>query len=108
LLILPWNPGRILNLEEERRPMMDREALRQALREKLESDTGETMERLNDDMDLRAELGIDSIDMVNLVIHMQTEYGVQLESEELEPIVKLGQFLDLLQTKLVGVKREAA
>jgi acyl carrier protein len=87
---------------------MDREVLRQTLREKLEEDTGETIALMDDDMNLRADLGLDSIDMVSLVIYMQSKYGILLESEELEPIVRVGQLLDLLGAKLASAKREAA
>jgi acyl carrier protein len=86
---------------------MDREALRQALREKLEHDTGESVARLDDDVNLRTDLNLDSIDVVSLVIHMQSEYGIQLETEELEPVVHVGQLLDLILAKMAA-KSQAA
>jgi acyl carrier protein len=87
---------------------MDREVLRQMLREKLEFARDEPITSMDDNVNLRTDLGLDSIDMVSLIIDMQTEYGIMMESEELEPIVKVGQLLDVLVVKLAHVKREAA
>jgi len=79
---------------------MDREALRQKLLANLEEDTGEKIDSLADGVNLRTDLGLDSVDFVQLVIQLQSEYGIILETKELENITLVGEFLDLLQTKL--------
>jgi acyl carrier protein len=83
---------------------MDREQLRQNLRDKMEGDTGETFADLSDTINLRTDLGLDSIDFVQLVIGIQTDHGIQLDSKELEKVVLVGEFLDLLQSKLAAKK----
>jgi acyl carrier protein len=87
---------------------MDREELRRSLLVKLEADTGETIDRLDDNVDLRAELGLDSVDFVQLVIHIQSQYGILLESKDLENVSRVGELLDLLQTKLAMLPKRAA
>src|SRR5262249_60369198 len=79
---------------------MDRTALRQALCEILEEETGRTYIALGEGTDLRAGLGLDSVDMVSLVIHLQTRFRIQITTEELEKVVRVGDLLDLLQLRL--------
>jgi acyl carrier protein len=86
---------------------MDREVLRQTLLAKLEEVTGETIGPLTDNANLRIDLGLDSVDFVQLVIQLQSEYGVFLETKELERIVLVGEFLDLLEAKLSAMKAAA-
>jgi acyl carrier protein len=86
---------------------MDREVLRQTLVTKLEEDTGEKVPPLNDQVNLRTDLGLDSVDFVQLVIQLQSEYGIVLETKELENITVVGEFLDLLEAKLSAKKAAA-
>lgn len=79
---------------------MDRETLRQKLLASLEEDTGEKIDSLADSVNLRTDLGLDSVDFVQLVIQLQSEYGIILETKELETVTLAGDFLDLLQAKL--------
>jgi acyl carrier protein len=86
---------------------MEREQLRQNLLASLEGDTGEKFDSLNDTTNLRTDLGLDSIDIVQLVIGIQTDYGILLDAKELEKVVLVGDFLDLLQAKLAAKKAAA-
>ena len=85
---------------------MDRATLRQTLLEQLQEETGESYASLEDDLQLREGLGLDSIDVVTLVISVQERLGIELKSEELEKVVKVGDLLDLIQAKVA--KRAAA
>jgi len=80
--------------------MMDRETLRHTLTSMLEENTGEKYSDLNDQVNLRTDLGLDSVDFVQLVIQLQSEYGIVLETRELENIMLVGDFLNLLEAKL--------
>jgi acyl carrier protein len=86
---------------------MDRTALRQALLEQLQEDKGEVYEGLDDNVNLRDELGLDSIDVVTLVINIQCRFGIELKSEELETLVTVGNLLDLIQAKLAAGRAAA-
>jgi len=79
---------------------MDREMLRHTLLATLEENTGEKYSDLNDQVNLRTDLGLDSVDFVQLVIQLQSECGIVLETRELENIMLVGDFLNLLEAKL--------
>ncbi len=83
---------------------MDREGLRNTLLAKLEEDTGEKVAVLDDSVNLRTDLGLDSVDFVHLVIQLQSEYGIILQTKELENVMLVGDFLDLLVVKLSAKK----
>jgi acyl carrier protein len=87
---------------------MDRTALRMALIELLEDNVGKSYPDLDDSDDLRAELGLDSVDLVTLVIEIQSRFSIQIASEELVPLTRVGQLLDMVQAKLPMVPRLAA
>jgi acyl carrier protein len=86
---------------------MDRTRLRQVLLEQLQEDKGEVYENLDDNVGLRDGLGLDSIDVVTLVINIQARFGVELKSDELEKIVTVGNLLDLLQERLLPLRSAA-
>jgi acyl carrier protein len=79
---------------------MDRTTLRQVLLEQLQQNIDEFHGSLEDDHNLREELGLDSVDLVSLVISIQGRLGIELKSEELDNTVKVGDLLDLIQSKL--------
>lgn len=79
---------------------MDRTALRQALLEMLENNRGEPVERFDEGMSLRSDLGLDSVDMVTLVMEIQDRFHLRLALSELEHVQRAGELLDLLQTRL--------
>jgi acyl carrier protein len=83
---------------------MDREMLRQTLAAKLEENTGEKYPDLNDQVNLRTDLGLDSVDFVQLVIQLQSEYGIILETKELENVILVADFLTILEAKLSAKK----
>jgi acyl carrier protein len=87
---------------------MDRTALRQTLLEMLEEEVGEKYDNLSEDQNLRDGLGLDSVDLVSLVIHIQRRFKIDIKTEELEKLVRVGDMLDLLQAKLAGVEKSAA
>jgi len=79
---------------------MDRAALRQTLAELLEAETGTRYEDLNDNTVLTEGLGLDSIDLVSLVVQIENRLRIKIATEELRSVTKVGQMLDLLQAKL--------
>ena len=80
--------------------MPDRETIRQTLVELLEADTGEKYPDLKESLDLREELGLDSVDVVSIVSQVERRYRIRLTHQELEKLVKVGDVLDLLEAKL--------
>jgi acyl carrier protein len=86
---------------------MDREQLRKALLEHLRQEKGEAPETLADDVTLREGLGLDSIDLVSMVIGIQEQFRIELKTEELEKTQTVGTLLDLIQQKATA-RRSAA
>jgi acyl carrier protein len=83
--------------------MPDRATIRQILVNLLEADTGEKYPDLDDSKDLRQELGLDSVDVVSVVSQIERQFRIRLSQQELEKLVKVGDVLDLLQTKLASL-----
>lgn len=79
---------------------MDREAMRRTLRELVEETTGEPCAELEEGQDLRAGLGLDSVDLFSLVVDTQAHYGVKIDGGEVEAVKTVGDLLDLLQAKV--------
>jgi acyl carrier protein len=83
---------------------MDRAALRQTLAELLEAETGTRPQDLSDDTVLTEGLGLDSIDLVSLIVQVENRFRIKIATEELRSVSKVGQMLDLLQTKIAAQK----
>jgi acyl carrier protein len=87
--------------------MPDRESIRRTLAAYLEDDLGEPLASFNDDVNIREGLGLDSVDVVGLVMQVERRFRIRLNSGELEAIVTVGDLLDLLQAKLAATPRTA-
>jgi acyl carrier protein len=79
---------------------MDRESIRLSLIAYLEEDMGETIPSLDDEVNIREGLGLDSVDVVGLVMQVERQFRIRLATEELTEIVTVGNLLDLLQAKI--------
>ena len=88
--------------------MPDRTSVRDTLIELLEADTGERYAGLDESADLREGLGLDSLDVVSIVSQVERRFQVRLSHQELEKLVTVADFLDLLQLKLAEAPGAAA
>ncbi len=79
--------------------MSPRASLRQFLREVLQAETGQDFSPLPDEARLREHLGLDSVDLVGVVSHIEWTFHVRLSHQELKQLVCVGDMLDLLQRK---------
>lgn len=82
--------------------MSTRETLRTTLLNLLEEEMGESFPLPADDQDLRESLGLDSVDLVGLVMRIEREFHVRLTPEELAQVKQVGDLLDLMEAKLTG------
>jgi len=80
--------------------MQDRTAIRQTLLELIEADTGQTFGSLEDQANLKEQLGLDSVDVVSVVMQIEYRFRIRLGHEELQAVVTVGDLLDLMQAKL--------
>lgn len=88
--------------------MMDRETIRQTLRDLIEDDTGEKPPDLDDGKSLREELGLDSVDVVSIVSQIERRFHLRLTHQELEKLITVGDVLTLLEQKLASPPTSAA
>jgi acyl carrier protein len=86
--------------------MDDRETIRQTLCDFLQAETGETVSSLEDAKKLREELGLDSVDVVSIVMQIERHYRIRLAHQELEHLVVVGELIDLIQSKLTAAATE--
>lgn len=80
--------------------MLDRNHIKQTLLEIMEADTGETYADLEESGNLRADLGLDSVDVVSIVSQVERRFRLRLSQQELEKLVTLSDLLDLLEVKI--------
>ncbi len=57
------------------------------------------------DSDLTEDLGADSLDLVDLVMAFEDEFGVKIEDEDVENITTIGDIVDYISKEL-GVEEE--
>lgn len=88
---------------------MERSQLSAVVLDLLEKETGETYPAVEESTTLREGLNLDSLDMAGLVLHIESHFGIQIESELLDGIHSVGDLLDVLETKIAGTSvRKAA
>jgi acyl carrier protein len=81
---------------------MNRSELSAIVLELLEKETGESYPGLEDNTSLRQGLNLDSLDMAGLVLHIESRFGLQIETELLENIKTVGNLLDMLEKKIAA------
>jgi acyl carrier protein len=81
---------------------MNRSELSATVLELLEKETGESYPGLEDNTTLRQGLNLDSLDMAGLVLHIESRFGIQIETELLENIKTVGNLLDMLEKKIAA------
>ena len=87
---------------------MDRQTLRQTLVDILEQETWERPAHFGDEVLLREGLKLDSVDLVSIVLRVESQLGVNLDSRDLETTVSVGDLLDILQAKLLARSQSKA
>jgi acyl carrier protein len=88
--------------------MLDRDAIRRTLIELMEADTGETYAKIDDTMNLRTDLALDSVDVVSIVSQVERRFRIRLSQQDLEKLVTVGDVLNMLQQKLSEAETKAA
>jgi len=81
---------------------MNRQELSATVLELLEKETGESYPALEDSTSLRDGLNLDSLDMAGLVLHIESRFGIQIETELLEKVTTVGDLLDVLDQKIAA------
>ncbi len=82
--------------------MMDRETLLATLVNLLEQEMGDSYEQLDEKSDLREGLGLDSVDVVGLVMRVEHHFRIRLAMEELMEVKRVEHLLSLIEAKLTA------
>ena len=81
---------------------MNRQELSAVILELLEKETGETYPALAESTTMREGLNLDSLDMAGLVLHIESRFGIQIETELLDKVTTVGKLLDVLAAKVAA------
>lgn len=79
--------------------MTDRAEILDRLVEFLEADTGVRPPNISEDLSLREGLGLDSVDLVGIIMRVEAHYRIRLSHAELETVMTVGALLDLIEAK---------
>lgn len=77
-----------------------RKEIRETLMKLFEAETGEPLDSLTDDQNLAEHLGLDSVDMVSLIMQLERHFKIRLSHEELAQAAQVGQLLDIVEQKV--------
>jgi len=81
-------------------PGIDRQKLRETLLDVLEQETWERPANLSDDVKIRQGLKLDSVDLLSVMLRVETQLAISLNSRDFEKVVTVGDLLDVIQAKL--------
>ncbi|MDB5340494.1 MAG: acpP 5 [Planctomycetaceae bacterium] len=79
---------------------MDRAIISEALRDLYNEDTGASLDVLGEEVALIADLGLDSVDVVSLIMQVERQFRIRLNLAELNQVQTFGDLLDLVTIKL--------
>jgi len=79
---------------------MAREEILTALKEVLVDKLKVEADTITEDANLFEDLGLDSIDLMTVVMAVEERFSIEVSDEELEEVSTLGQAADILSTKV--------
>lgn len=59
-------------------------------------------DKISDDAKLKDDMGIDSLDFVDIVVIVERNFGFKIKAEEMQGVTTLSQFCDYIEGKLKG------
>jgi acyl carrier protein len=80
--------------------MTDRTAILRKLLDFLESDTDIKVDQVNEEVSLREGLGLDSVDLVGIIMRIEGHYHIRMSHAELEQVGTVADLLDVIQSKV--------
>jgi len=79
---------------------MEREEIEEKVREFLIEDLEIDEEKIAPEAQLKEDLGIDSLDFVDIVVIVEKKFGFKIKPEEMADVKTLSQFCDYIQSKV--------
>ena len=82
--------------------MVEREKILQQLRQFIAEDTPVDPANLTENSSLRTDLGLDSVDLVAVVMRVEEVYDIRLSQEDMKDISTVRSVVDLILAKLAA------
>ena len=79
---------------------MTRQEIEEKVRAFLIDDLEIDEEKISDDATLREDVGIDSLDFVDIVVIVEKNFGFKIKPEEMTGVTTLRQFCDYIESKV--------
>jgi acyl carrier protein len=83
---------------------MNRERIRSKMKVIFEEETGQTLPTLDDEAVLSQDFALDSVDLVSLLMHVESQFQVRLTNAELTESRTVGALIDLVRSKASDAK----
>ena len=79
---------------------MSRQEIEEKVRAFLIDDLEIDEEKIKDDATLKEDMGIDSLDFVDIVVIVEKNFGFKIKPEEMAGVTTLRQFCDYIESKI--------
>lgn len=79
---------------------MERSEIEEKVRNFLIEDLEIDEDKIADDARLKDDMGIDSLDFVDIVVIVEKTFGFKIKSEEMQGVQTLRQFCDYIESKV--------
>ena len=79
---------------------MSREEIEEKVKDFLIEDLEVEPENITPDAKLKDDLGIDSLDFVDIVVIVERNFGFKIKPEEMQGVTTLKQFCDYIESKV--------
>ncbi|MDO4979285.1 MAG: phosphopantetheine-binding protein [Prevotellaceae bacterium] len=79
---------------------MTREEIEEKVRAFLIDDLEIDEDKISDDAKLKDDMGIDSLDFVDIVVIVEKNFGFKIKPEEMKDVTTLSQFCDYIESKV--------
>lgn len=78
---------------------MTRKEIEEKVRAFLIDDLEIDEDKISDDAKLKDDMGIDSLDFVDIVVIVEKNFGFKIKPEEMKDVTTLSQFCDYIESK---------
>lgn len=79
---------------------MNKEEIKNSVNKFLVDELEIEPDRLFDDARLKEDVGIDSLDFVDIVVLVEENFGFKIKAEEMSEVRTLSQFYDYIESKI--------
>ena len=89
-----------VKLSKTRIKKMKRQEIEEKVRNFLIEDLEIDEEKISDDAKLKEDMGIDSLDFVDIVVIVEKNFGFKIKPEEMQGVTTYKQFCDYIERKV--------